>query len=128
MLAVLALAAMFDTRPRPDGLRQDVQALQFFPTPLHGHNSRGLVCHAMRHPENVYIQPDVGSTRIMTSGVAIAVTGRDSKGFTPVILKDGSRGWMPATAIYANNAVGHLGYCYAVRHPDGTVELQYTAR
>lgn len=128
MLAVLTVAALLGSNPTSDALRQNVQALRPFVIPLHGHNSAGLVCHAMRHPENVYVRPDIGSERIMTSGVAIAVSGPASNGYVPIVLKDGSRGWMPAGAIYANNGVQHLGYCYAIRHPNGTVELQYTAR
>lgn len=128
MLPMITLAALVSVHPVPEGLRQDVQALLPFATPLHGHNSRGLVCHAMRHPENVYLRPDSGSERVMTSGVAVAVAGPESKGFTPVVLKDGSQGWMPSDAIYPGNGVQHLGYCYAVRHVNGTVELQYMAR
>ena len=99
----------------------------FYP-PIHGRNSPGLVCHALVNPARGFATPDPDSTMIQMLGVAVAVAGRAQHGYVPVALASGRIVWVEAQLVEPGNTTSHAEHCYANRHKNGSVTLQFTAR
>lgn len=105
-----------------------VQLLHLMPTPLRGHDTPGLTCRALLHPEWTYTTPSLTAPRLAVLGLAVPVTGKPVQGFMPVLLGTGLPAWMPVDAFGPDNFVRTVGRCHVTLQPNGRPLLRYTAR
>ena len=111
---------------------QRVQILNFYHPPLRGLDAPSLRCQVLAYGDWVYATRVVEPrARVAFQRTAVAVTGQQLEGFTPVLLENGQRGWMESKVMQARgpqNYMPNLGHCYVTLRSDGAASLAWTAQ
>ena len=129
MFATIYVAALLATT---QPVIERVQILNFYRPPLRGQDAPGLRCQALAYGDWVYAtRAAEPRTRIAFQRTAVAVTGQQLEGFTPVLLETGQRGWMETKVMQTRqplNYMPNLGHCHATLRSNGTANLSWTAQ
>ena len=129
MFATIYVAALL-TFTQPSIER--VQILNFYRPPLRGQDAPGLRCQALAYGDWVYAtRAAEPRARVAFQRTAVAVTGQQLEGFTPVLLENGQRGWMETKVMQAHqpsNYVPNLGHCHATLRSNGAASLAWTSQ